>query len=202
MPTLANFEPLFWTLIWIHISVLLLMALGLGLALPAALLRAVVARFKNLPVGMYAAAGAKYSALLVLRYLYLLATMLIGKSSFPRLVVGSAYALLYTVWLTIVITNAFLLFIFVSDIFVYHRYAFGFFATFAILFAILLPINMYSWGKSINGLYRFSMAGHTTTSALSSGRYLEPFILLILWSVLISGIWFLAALLGFAFVEQ
>ena len=191
-----------WTVLGITVGVLFLAALGLFLALPAALLCAIVARFRNLPVGMYAAAGAKYTALLILPYLYLLTIMLFGKSSFPRLVVGSAYALLYTVWLTIVITNAFLLFIFVSDIFVYHRYAFGFSATFAILSAILLPINMYSWGKSINGLYRFSMAGHTTTSALPSGRYLEPFILLILWSVLISGIWFLAALLGFAFVEQ
>ncbi len=83
--------------LFVFFAVVLLMAFSLPWAPFAALICALIARARGLPVGYYAKIGALYSALLFLPWVYLVARML--DKTIPNILIRIGYVLLYVVWL-------------------------------------------------------------------------------------------------------
>ena len=197
---IQNIENVGEMLFWIPVGVLLLAVMGLLWALPAALICTLVARLRKLDGGSYAVVGAKHSMLLILPWIYLLARLSFGRSLFPTSTVVSVYVLLYAVWFTFIAIDVIGLGLFVMDIFVIHSYSLGPTVFSVLLFSMILPINAYTWNRSVRNLFGRRAADKESArrpEVLHDEGYLEPFVWLIVWSLITVFMTLIAGLLGF-----
>lgn len=175
--------------------------LGLLLAIPAALVCVLIALFRSDDWRPYAAAGAKHSILLIIPFIYLLATLLFHRSPFPKLVLASVYALVYTLWITCVIIKALGLTLFLADIVVLHNYQLGPTVFLVVLYGAVLPINVLTLRSSVGALRRRvganQIAGDLPTTLSQDEIYLNPFGGVIGWSLITVLMTVLSGLLGF-----
>ena len=175
--------------------------MGLLLAIPAALVCILIALFRGHDWRPYAAAGAQHSILLIIPFIYLLATLLFHRSPFPKLVVASVYALVYSLWLTCVTIKALGLTLFLVDIVVLHNYQLGPTVFLAVLYGTVLPVNVLTLSSSIRALRRKvganQAAGDSPTTLSQDEGYLNPFGGVIAWSLITVLMTLLAGLLGF-----
>ena len=187
---LDNMESIGEVFFWVPVYVLLLAVLGLLWAPAAALICALVARFRKLGGESYGAAGATHSMLLILPWVYLLVRMLFGRS-LPVFVVTPVYVLIYSIWLVfyVAIFNVGGVVASMIDIFVTHSLPLSIAAPFAVVSSVILPVNFYTWKRSITDLHHRHAADKERPSVSASvaldGAYLAPFIWLIVWSLVV-----------------
>lgn len=188
-------EVVFWT----PAGVMVLAAVGVLWAPVGALICLLTARFKNLPPGSYAVAGAKYSSLLFFPWFYLLMRMLTN-NSLPMMVPFSGYLIIYAVWGFYIISCAFLFFGSIVDMLILHQHSLAQSSAAIVLAGVSLPICAYTLYRSVGtlkGKYFMDKESGQPSRDLPDGSYLQPTIELIGWSIVILVIVTIVGLLGF-----
>ena len=188
-------------LIWVPVGVLSLTALGLLWALPAALICRLVAHFKGLNDGSFGGAGARYSVLLVLPWIYFLGNLIYGRSAFPATAVVLVYLALYCIWLSFMGLILVALAVYVTDIVAGNWNSLGVTLFSIIVLAVILLICAYTWITSLKNLWRSNTALNKAVKnqprPFIPEFYLEAFGWLIAWSFVTVVAVGLTGLLGF-----
>ena len=148
----------------------------------AALVCALVARFRGLSIPRYTVAGAVYSALLLLPWVSLLALMY-GRS-IPRSLATMVYILLYGVWIFASMIGT-LTFISTDHGETIDLGPIG--VSLTMVFVISLIVNASTWIGSLTWLIRVDTYPYDREQkgeALASSAYLQPFALAAVWIIL------------------
>ena len=188
-------------LFWVPIAVLIMTAIGLIWALPAAVICRFVADSRALDGSSFGGPGARYSALLVLPWISFLVKLIVGKSPFPVFAVVAVYVLLYLVWLITIVLILLGLVTYVVDVVAGSTSSFGTTVFSIVLLAVVLLLSTLSWTTSLKDMSRLKkISNHAVddgSKSLLEDAYLQPFGWLIAWSFVTVVAVGLTGLLGF-----
>ncbi len=138
-----------------------------------------VAKQKNLNVSTYGWAGATYSALFLVPWIYLILRMC--GLSMSNGMIYLAYALLYAVWVFAVV---------MSPILYEYSVVLLIVSLLSLVASLILLIDRYRSDREYDAqIYRKSSperVGRTSTTSLPHFLYILPFILLFIWLLLVS----------------
>ena len=165
-----------------------------------ALICGLVALQKKMQFTSHATAGAKCSSSMLLPWFYLLIRLTFNKS-LPMLVVMSVYVLIYTTWLYYVVLSVGGLVVFVIALLIVHSNPIEQDVVGLMLCGMIAPMNIYTFTASIKKLRRKyvleNMSSYRVEVAVPDGTYLEPFVWVIGWSIVILFATILVGLMGY-----
>ena len=181
------------------VSPILLFAFGLLWAPIGAFICNRIAHSRGLPAVGYTEAGAGYSALMFLPWVYLVARMCNWR--LPRSVILAGYVYVYTLWLALIIGYAAFIF---TEVIPYSNYlragsgglADGREGQITLWFAAT-SINIFTLAHSVRALRRASARDRTRLGkepreVLPGGAYVHPFAWLIGWGLAFLVLWAIA----------
>ncbi len=160
----------------------------------AALICGRIARAKSLRVGSYVGAGAGYSALFFLPWIYLVARML-GRNP-PSVLIRASYVLIYACWLAL--TGGYAVYYF-TELYLFdahglERYGWEKAIGLAVIMFVVVALNLLTWTASVLALRRAHAehrmkSGDAPREILPGGVYIYPFALLLAWVMAFPLVW-------------
>ena len=184
---MSDFENTFVSALWlIPLPGLALAALGFAWTPLGVLVCVLVARFRRMEPGQYAALGARTSASAFLPWVWLMITMLSGKpmrSFMPR----PLYALAYAYWFVLIAGNAAALFVYPFLLTANGDFLPASAALSIVAFGSTLAINTRAIASSIReSRRRWAMDRDDAlrpAAVAPKSLYLKPFTRIMLWSL-------------------
>ena len=150
-----------------------------------------IARTRGMDIGRYTGAGAGYSALFFLPWIYLVLRMY-GRI-IPVTVIGAGYVFLYILWFSWI--GGYIIFMVAENAPRFlMRYSLEAAISVTIILSVVIAINISTWLYSILTLYRTRARRCLDRDAFSrnilpDNVYVYPFKLLLLWMVVFPFVW-------------